>query len=134
MKNICLTILLGFSAISLFAQAALIQNGLVREQNSGKRPVADVQVIFSQAVPATSDQSGKFRLAFKDKKAGDLVFMTEITKKGYELVNDKELQHVKLSSSDQLGTDIIVAKAGVSDANLSDFIETSIFLTANSSN
>jgi tetratricopeptide (TPR) repeat protein len=116
MKNICLSIFLGFYTISLFAQAPLIQNGLVREQNSGKRPVTDVQIIFLQAAPTTSDGAGKFRLAFAGKKAGDLAFMTEIAKKGYELVNDKELEHVKLSSTDQLGTDIIVAKTGVLDA------------------
>ena len=116
MKNICISIILALTTVSLFAQTALIQSGLVREQNSGKKPVADVQIIFSQAVPATSDQGGKFRLAFAGKKAGDLAFMTEITKKGYELVNDKELEHVKLSSTEQLGTDIIVAKAGVLDS------------------
>jgi tetratricopeptide (TPR) repeat protein len=116
MKNIWLSIFLGFYTISFFAQAPLIQNGLVREQNSGKRPVTDVQIIFLQAAPTTSDGAGKFRLAFAGKKAGDLVFMTEIAKKGYELVNDKELEHVKLSSTDQFGTDIIVAKAGVLDA------------------
>jgi tetratricopeptide (TPR) repeat protein len=116
MKNICLTIFLGFSIISLLAQAPLMQNGLVREQNSGKKPVDVVQVIFSQAAPATSDGAGKFSLAFKGKKAGETVFMTEISKKGYELVNDKELQHITLSQAGQLPTDIILAKAGVLDA------------------
>jgi tetratricopeptide (TPR) repeat protein len=121
MKNISLSIFLGFSTISLIAQAALIQNGLVREQNSGKRSVADVQIIFSQAAPTTSDQAGKFRLTFAGKKAGDLAFMTEITKKGYELVNDKELEHLKLSSTELLGTDIIVAKVGVLEAAKKDY-------------
>jgi tetratricopeptide (TPR) repeat protein len=116
MKSLYITIFLGFTAISLFAQDPFFQNGVVREQNSGKRPVPEVQIIFSQAAPTTSDGAGKFKLAFVGKKAGDLVFMTEITKKGYELVNDKELEHVKLSSTEQLGTDIIVAKAGVIEA------------------
>ena len=121
MKNICISIILALTTVSLFAQTALIQSGLVREQNSGKKPVADVQIIFSQAAPATSDQAGKFRLVFAGKKAGDLAFMTEIAKKGYELVNYKDLEHVKLSNSDQLGTDIIVAKAGVLEAAKKDY-------------
>ena len=121
MKNICLSVLLGLTSISLVAQAALIQTGLVREQNSGKRPVDGVQIIFSGSVPKTSDGSGKFRLAFAGKKAGDLVLMSEISGKGYELVNDKELEQVKLSSTEQFGTDIIVAKAGVIDAAKKDY-------------
>ena len=116
MKNICLSILIGFSTISLFAQAPLIQNGLVREQNSGKKPIAGVQIVFSQAVPATSDQAGKFRLAFAGIKAGDLVFMTEITKRGYELVNKKELEVIKIGSTNNLDVDIILAKEGTVNA------------------
>ena len=116
MKHIYLTILLQLSSLSIFAQAPLVQSGMVREQNSNKKPIADAQIIFENAVPATSEQSGKFRLAFSGKKAGDWVFMTEITKKGYELVNDKELEKIKLGSSEQLGTDVILAKAGVIDA------------------
>jgi tetratricopeptide (TPR) repeat protein len=116
MKTICLSILLGFSTTPLFTQVALIQSGLVREQNSGKRPISDVQIIFSDAVPTTSEQSGKFQLSFKDKKAGDLIFMTEITKKGYELVNKKELEVIKIGSSNNLNVDIILAKEGTVNA------------------
>lgn|GEM_PF-1796124 len=64
----------------LFAQNPLIQNGLVREQNSGKKPIADAQIVFSDAVPTTSDQAGDFRLAFAGKKVGDLIFYKEIKK------------------------------------------------------
>ena len=116
MKKSLFLLLCALIAAPLFAQTPLIQNGLVREQNSGKRPIADVQIIFANAVPTTSEQSGKFRLAFSGKKAGNLVFMTNIKKTGYELVNKKELEHITLTDSDKLPTDIIVAKAGVVDA------------------
>jgi tetratricopeptide (TPR) repeat protein len=96
--------------------AQKIQHALVREQNSGRKPVPGAQVIFTDAVPATSDQAGRFRLAFQNKKAGDLVFLTEIQKAGYELVNNKEVEQLKLGSGDSLGTDIILAKAGVLEA------------------
>jgi hypothetical protein len=108
-------------ALSLSAQTPLIQNGIVREQNSGKRPVEGVQIIFAGAVPTTSEQTGKFRLAFTGKKEGDLAFLTELSKKGFELANDKDLEHIKLSSSDQLGTDIIVAKTGIIEAAKKDY-------------
>ena len=116
-NNLFFPLVLLFFTSSLSAQIiAVIQNGLVREQNSGKKPIAGVQVIFSDAVPATSDKSGKFRLAFSGKKAGDLILLTEISKKGYELVNEKELHGLLIGSTDQLGVDIIMAKAGSIDA------------------
>ena len=71
---------------------ALVQNGLVREQNSGKTAIGGVQIIFNDAVPTTSDDYGKFRLLFNTKKPGDFIFVNEITKNGYELVNKKELE------------------------------------------
>lgn len=117
MKNIFFFVLFFLLATLLPAQtSSAIQIGLVREQNSGKRPLAGVQIIFSDAVPASSDQSGKFRLVFSGKKSGDVIFVTEIRKLGYELVNEKELQVLKISNTDQLGLDIILARAGTMDA------------------
>lgn len=93
-----------------------VQIGLVRELNSGKKPIKDVQIVFEGAVPTSSDQSGEFRLVFPDKKPGELIFMTEILKAGYELVNKKELLTLKISNTEQLGIDIILAKSGTVDA------------------
>jgi len=113
MKNILS--LLAFCALvaPLFAQ---IQTGMVREQNSKRRPIGGVQVTFADAVPTNSDDAGNFRLAFQGKKAGDLIFFSEIKKSGYELVNSKDLEILKISSTDRLGEDIILAKTGVVDA------------------
>ena len=69
---------LSFVCSTLNAQ---IQNGIVREQNSSKRPISDAQVIFTDAAPAASDQAGNFRLVFSGKNAGDLIFLQEIAKK-----------------------------------------------------
>ena len=85
---------------------------MVRMQNSGKKPLAGVQIKFESSVATTSDNAGKFSLVFQDKKAGDLVFMETIRKEGYELVNKKSFEYNKISHSDQLGTDIIMAEAG----------------------
>ena len=91
----------------------LTQTGLVREQNSGKKPLANVQLSFSGAVPTTSDASGKFTLVFSGKKAGDAVFYKEISKTGYELVNSRDLENIQLANTGgTLGVDIILAKAG----------------------
>lgn len=98
----------------LFAQT--IQHGLVREQNSKRRPVPGTTIKFDQAVSTDSDDRGGFRLAFDGKMPGDLIFFIEIKKNGYELVNGKELEILKISRNDTLGRDIILARAGTLDA------------------
>ena len=113
MNSFYFSVLLLVTAISASAQTSLTQNGLVREQNSGKKAVPDVQVIFSNAQTAVSDTAGHFALTFTDKKAGDLAFRADIAKKGYELVNEKELEQVRLTANNTaLPIDVIVAKAG----------------------
>ncbi|MDZ7878468.1 MAG: tetratricopeptide repeat protein [Saprospiraceae bacterium] len=113
MKSFYLSVLLSVTLLSAYAQTSLTQNGLVREQNSGKKAVADVQIIFSNAQTTVSDKIGKFVLTFPDKKAGDIAFRADIAKKGYELVNEKEVEQVRLSQNNAaLPIDVIVAKAG----------------------
>lgn len=130
MRSFYFSLLLSLTAIMLHAQTNLTQAGFVREFNSGKKPVAEVQIIFSNAQPVMSDASGKFQLNFTDKKANDLAFRADIAKKGYELVNEKELEHLKLSQNNaQLNTDIIVAKIGTishAQRNYSALIETTL--------
>ena len=113
MKQTIFSIILSFVFNTVFAQ---VQNGIIREQNSQKKPISDAQIIFFDAVPSTSEQSGKFRLVFSGKKAGDLIFYKEITKKGYEIVNQKELEVLKISNTENMSKDIILAKTGVFDA------------------
>jgi len=109
MQKLIITLVFSLALGSIWAQ---VQNGLVRVQNSGKTPLANVQIIFSEAVPTTSDQSGRFRLAFSGRKPGDLIFFQEIVKKDYEIVNEKELQVLKIGNSDNLNKDIILAVSG----------------------
>ena len=69
-RYLLLTTLIIFATVS-YSQK--IQFSTVREQNSNKRPLPLVQVIFTDAVPVFSDQLGNLRFVFKDKKTGDLV-------------------------------------------------------------
>jgi len=77
MKKAFLPMFFVFVVAQLAAQT--LQNGMVREQNSKRTPIPDVQVNFTDAVPTTSDTSGNFRLAFQSKKAGDLIFFKKST-------------------------------------------------------
>ncbi|MEL6676636.1 MAG: hypothetical protein AAFR61_30785 [Bacteroidota bacterium] len=96
---------------SLTAQV-VYQSGMTRELNSGKKPVPNVFIKFEDAVNTTSDDQGKFRLAFQGKNPGDVAFLSEIFKDGYEVVNQKALEITKISSGKQLGEDIILAPVG----------------------
>ena len=101
----------------LFAQAQTIQqNGIVRELNSGNKGLSNVKIVFYDAVPTISGTNGQFTLTFERKKKGDPIIYDEIAKKQYELVNEKELLSLKLSHTDTLATDIIMAKAGTVDS------------------
>ena len=109
----------------LQTHAQLIQNGQVRELNSNKKPISGAQVIFTDARAEVSDGAGKFRLRFQAKKPGDLIFKEKIYKKGYELVNEKDFEIVKISRTDQLGVDIILALAGTVDAAKKEYYDVS---------
>lgn len=121
MKNI-LSILAAAIGFHLNAQTLV---GLVREQNSNKKPISGVQVIFKGAVPTISDDNGNFRLALNGKKPGDLIFYEVIQKTGYELVNDKELELLKVGNTNRLGVDIILAKTGTVDAAKKEYYQVS---------
>lgn len=74
MKSIFYSLIFWSAIGNLSAQ--VIQIGMVREQNSGGKPIAGVQVNFQDAVPTNSDDGGWFRLAFRGKKAGDVIFFS----------------------------------------------------------
>lgn len=110
MKKILITLSLLLACLA--KEHAQSQNGLVREMNSGKKPLGNVQIICLNASPTSSDQSGAFRIQFKDKKPGDLIVFTEIRKMGYEVVNEKQLEIVKIGNSPTLDIPIIMAPEG----------------------
>lgn len=111
MKHSVITYLFVLLAYSASGQ---IQYGLVREINSGKKPLADVQVVFEGAVPTATATDGRFKLRFLDKKPGSLIFLEQIEKEGYELVNAKDLEVLTISADKQLMRDIILAKEAIS--------------------
>lgn len=108
-----LTLLLG---LVLQTHAQVTQDGQVRELNSGKKAIPGAQIIFSDASSEVPDAAGNFRLRFQNKKPGDLIFKERIHKAGYELVNEKDFEIVKISNTDKLGVDVTLAIAGTVDA------------------
>ncbi|MBL7828311.1 MAG: hypothetical protein JNJ57_16895, partial [Saprospiraceae bacterium] len=109
-------LLLALTLSAFAAEAQKEQICKVREQNSKRKPLPNVQVIFEDAPAAVSQTDGTVRLLFQNRKAGEWTFKLDINRAGYELVNEKEVEKVKLSADDQFGVDIILARAGVVDS------------------
>ncbi len=104
-------------------QAQRIQTFTIHELNSNKRPVPGVQVLYSDASAAVSDPSGNLSLEFQNKKSGDWVFLTDVEKDGYELVNKKEIEQLRLGSNNRYVVEIILAKAGKIDLAKKEYYE-----------
>jgi tetratricopeptide (TPR) repeat protein len=113
MNKLILTI---FIILNVLLAQAQVQKGTARLLSSGKKAVSGVQILYSDAKASESDANGVFRLVFAGKKPGDLIFLERVYKEGYEVVNTKELEISKISSSDYLQKDIVLAVAGTLEA------------------
>ncbi|MEL6626620.1 MAG: tetratricopeptide repeat protein, partial [Bacteroidota bacterium] len=118
-----LFLLLALAGFHLPAQ--ITQEGMAREINSGKKPLGGVFIQFEDAPSKTTDEAGAFSLTFQNKRVGDLIFLKEIRKNGYELVNRKDFEVTKISNGERLGVDIILAKEGYVDAAKKEYYEVS---------
>jgi|GEM_PF-1568251 len=115
MRKIIATIL-GILPLLISAQDIQVL-GIVRELNSDKRPIANVRVVFEDAVPTISGTDGRFELLFPRTKSGYPMIPKEISKRGFEIVNTKELQSLRLGSSKESRfIDIIMAPQGTIDS------------------
>lgn len=85
------------SPTTVFAQVK--QVGHVTLQNSGRKPLSNVQVRAIGAIPAESDAKGHFTLQYNKARQGQLLLLDQVYKAGYELVNERALSKWVLSSS-----------------------------------
>jgi len=90
MRYLLLFLYIFFSSL-LLAQSTV--KGTVSEQNSGKKPLAGVQIKALGTQPEVTDNVGLFQLIFNSKKPGDRIIVTEVSKKGYEVVNKKDVEN-----------------------------------------
>ena len=99
-KIIVISTSLLLSSVSALAQ--LTQRGRITEMSSGGRPVAGCEVLAAGAVPADSDNDGRFQLEFPAALPGDPMFGISIYKKGYTVVNADKLNNWSLSQTAEL--------------------------------
>lgn len=81
--------------------AQAIQNGVVKEykETSKKVPLANVEVLVSDAGQRVSATDGSFQLRFRTQKPGDHVSVTRIEKLGYEVFNKEAIEQWNISES-----------------------------------
>lgn len=99
--------------IPVLLQAQVVQKGKVVEQNSGDRPLPAVSVLISGAMPVSSDDGGMFIINVPKGKDGDRVVVFDISKTGYELVNQTDVEQWNLSSSEPFT--IVMCREGLLD-------------------
>ena len=91
----------------------VVQYGHVREFNSNRKPLAGVQVLFKDAPAEISDDAGNFKLVFRNKAPNDPIEKEKVAKAGYEWVNEKDFELLRLSNNNELAADVILARQGV---------------------
>lgn len=79
-----------------FAQSRL--KGEVVLINSNSTPLPGVELIVENAVPTFSDENGRFKLEMQKDSEGQFVHFQHIFKKGYEVVNFKDIESWIISS------------------------------------
>lgn len=89
MKIIALILYLFVSSAS-FAQSWL--KGEVVLINSNNAPLPGVELVVEKAVPTFSDANGKFKLEMQNDSEGQIIQFQRIFKKGYEIVNSKDIE------------------------------------------
>lgn len=109
MKNPALILFLLLCALQPVS-SQIVQRGIVVELSSGNTPIENVEVRAKGAAPTVSGTGGTFALAFAKAESGDPLLGIEIYKKGYQLVNEKEILSQNISSASPLK--IVLCKAG----------------------
>ncbi|MFN8303125.1 MAG: tetratricopeptide repeat protein [Saprospiraceae bacterium] len=91
--------ILPFLLLAFPLSAQITQHGLVLLQNSGRKPLSEVELTALGANPAISLANGAFSLTFGAKNKGDYAAIYA-KKPGYEVVNQEELRKTGLHPTD----------------------------------
>lgn len=81
-----------FLILSTASVAQVSQKGEVVLINSKSSPISGVELIIKDASPTVTDKNGYFILEFPKNKEGELMQIMQISKKGYGVVNNTDLE------------------------------------------
>ncbi len=114
MKTNLLLLLIAFT-VRLNAQVTV--KGIVTVQNSGNQPIPGVQIKALGTTPEVTGNDGLFRLVFTGKKPGDRIIVSEIAKKGFEIVNKEVVNNWVITTKPEQRTKIVMCPEGLIAAN-----------------
>ena len=106
--------------------------GLVTEQNSGNKPIAGVQIKALGSTPEQTDNAGFFQLVFTSKKPGDRIIVSEISKKGFEIVNKDVVNNWLIPGNPGDKTKIVMCPEGLIAQNTLKYYNISLASLTNS--
>lgn len=91
---------LALSVSTLCGQS--IQKGFVFEYNDKmeKVPLANVEIVVTNAASTVSDANGEFSLRFRQLKPGDRIIVRRCIKSGYSIADEASLDHLYISGDD----------------------------------
>ena len=116
-----------FLLISGLTCGQTIVKGIVTEQNSGNKPISGVQIKALGSIPEVSDNKGTFQLVFENKKPGERIFISEISKKGYEVVNRKDVvDNWFISGNPIQKTRVVMCPEGMLAQNITKYYNISL--------
>ncbi|MFZ4402183.1 MAG: tetratricopeptide repeat protein [Bacteroidales bacterium] len=120
------TLFLIFIIFPFLLNSQTIIKGLVAEQNSGNKPIGGVQIIVLGSTPEQTDNAGLFQLVFTSKKPGDRIIVSEIFKKGYEIVNKDIVNNWLIPSNQGDKTKIVMCPEGLIAQNTLKYYDISL--------
>lgn len=109
MKKILIS---GLVLVSGFLHGQVAVNGVVTEQNSSNKPLTGVQVKVLGSAPDQTGRDGLFRLVFTSKQPGDRVVVSEISKKGYEIVNKEMVDNWVIQKEPETRFKVVMCPEG----------------------
>lgn len=88
------------SATTMFGQTT--QKGFVFEYNDKmqKVPLANVEIVVTNAASTVSDANGEFTLHFRQLKPGDRILIRRCIKPGYSIADESALEHLYITGDD----------------------------------
>ncbi|MCX6256407.1 MAG: tetratricopeptide repeat protein [Bacteroidia bacterium] len=112
--------------VPLFLTAQTTVKGIITEQNSGNKPIPGVQLKAIGTTPELSDNAGLFKLVFTAKKPGDRIIVSEISKKGYEIVNKDVVNNWLIPGNPNERTKIVMCPEGLIAQNTIKYYDISL--------
>jgi len=100
--------------------------GIVTKQNSGNKPLAGVQIKALGSTPEQTDNAGLFQMVFTSKKPGDRIVVSEISKKGYEIVNKDVVNNWLIPGNSGDKTKIVMCPEGLIAQNTLKYYDISL--------